>query len=61
MRLLKLGDLLIPVDAKFSLDNYNKMIESSQISLEIEGLGKEIQSQILSSRIDETSKYITTL
>ena len=34
--IVKVGDFIIPIDAKFSLDNYNKMIESSD-KLEIEG------------------------
>ena len=49
-------DLLIPIDAKFSLENYNK------VSLEIdlvrrEALEKEFKSDV-KKRIDETSKYI---
>ena len=28
--IVKVGDFIIPIDAKFSLDNYNKMIESAQ-------------------------------
>jgi len=53
---VKVGDFLIPVDAKFSLDNYNKMIESSDQN-EIENLEKNFKSDI-KLRIDETSKYI---
>lgn len=53
---VKVGDFLIPVDAKFSLDNYNKMIESSDQN-EIENLEKKFKSDI-KLRIDETSKYI---
>ena len=37
--IVKVGDFIIPIDAKFSLDNYNKMIESSD-KTEIEGLEK---------------------
>lgn len=49
-------EMLIPIDAKFSLENYNK------ISLEIdlirrEALEKEFKSDV-KKRIDETSKYI---
>ena len=28
--IVRVGDFIIPIDAKFSLDNYNKMIESSK-------------------------------
>lgn len=49
-------EMLIPIDAKFSLENYNK------ISLEIdiarrEALEKEFKGDV-KKRIDETSKYI---
>ena len=26
--IVRIGDFIIPIDAKFSLDNYNRMIES---------------------------------
>ncbi|MBU4536584.1 DNA recombination protein RmuC [Patescibacteria group bacterium] len=49
-------DGIIPVDAKFSLDNYNRVIneedENQKLILE-----KEFQKD-LKKRIDETSKYI---
>jgi DNA recombination protein RmuC len=54
--IVKVGDYIIPVDAKFSLDNYNKMIESND-KLEIDLLEKKFKSDI-KNRIDETSKYI---
>lgn len=54
--IVKVGDFVIPIDAKFSLDNYNKMIESSDKN-EIESLEKQFKSDI-KNRIDETSKYI---
>ena len=54
--IVKVGDFIIPIDAKFSLDNYNKMIESSD-KTEIEGLEKKFKEDI-KSRIDETAKYI---
>lgn len=49
-------EMLIPIDAKFSLENYNK------ISIEIdiarrEALEKEFKGDV-KKRIDETSKYI---
>ncbi len=54
--IVKVGDYIIPIDAKFSLDNYNKMIESADKS-EIESLQKVFKDDI-KKRIDETSKYI---
>ena len=54
--IVKVGDYIIPIDAKFSLDNYNKMIESMDKS-EIESLQKVFKDDI-KRRIDETSKYI---
>ena len=56
--IVRVGDYIIPVDAKFSLDNYNKMIESSDPS-EIQFLEKKFKDDI-KTRIDETSKYIKT-
>ena len=54
--IVKVNENIIPIDAKFSLDNYNKMIESSDES-EIQILEKKFKEDI-KSRIDETSKYI---
>ena len=54
--IVKVGDFIIPIDAKFSLDNYNKMIESED-KTEIESLEKSFKEDI-KKRIDETSKYI---
>lgn len=54
--IVKVGDYIIPIDAKFSLDNYNKMIESSDAN-EIDTLEKKFKEDI-KGRIDETSKYI---
>mgnify|MGYP004002212061 FL=1 len=54
--IVKIGDYIIPIDAKFSLDNYNKMIESED-KLEIKNLEKDFKENI-KTRIDETSKYI---
>ena len=53
---IRVGDFLIPVDAKFSLDNYNKMIETND-ELIISDLEKKFKEDI-KNRIDETSKYI---
>ena len=47
---------IIPIDAKFSLENYNKMMEENNESVR-EGLEKEFKSD-LKKRIDETSKYV---
>lgn len=47
---------ILPVDSKFSLDNYNKIIKSSDPQ-EKERLEK-LFKQDLKNRIDETAKYI---
>ncbi len=49
-------DKIIPVDAKFSLENYNAMMEEETESIRL-GLEKEFKSD-LKKRIDETSKYV---
>ena len=54
--IVRAGEYIIPVDAKFSLDNYNKMVESSDAA-EITVLEKRFKEDI-KSRIDETAKYI---
>jgi DNA recombination protein RmuC len=54
--IVRVGDYIIPIDAKFSLDNYNKMIECSNKN-ELEDLEKKFKSDI-KNRIDETAKYI---
>ena len=56
--IVKVGDYIIPVDAKFSLDNYNRMIECNDKN-EIEILEKSFKDDI-KKRIDETAKYIRT-
>ena len=53
---VRVNEFIIPIDAKFSLDNYNKMIESSNKE-ELDLLEKKFKSDI-KNRIDETSKYI---
>ncbi len=50
------GETIIPVDSKFSLDNYNKIIETKDPAVVAE-LEKTFKSD-LKTRIDETSKYI---
>jgi len=54
--IVRVGEYIIPIDAKFSLDNYNKMIECSNKD-ELVDLEKKFKSDI-KSRIDETAKYI---
>ena len=54
--IIRAGEYIIPVDAKFSLDNYNRMIESSDKS-EVATLEKRFKEDI-KLRIDETAKYI---
>ncbi|HLN18678.1 MAG TPA: DNA recombination protein RmuC [Patescibacteria group bacterium] len=49
-------DKIIPVDSKFSLENYEKILNSSNVE-EREKLEK-LFKQDLKNRIDETSKYI---
>lgn len=47
---------LIPVDAKFSLDNYNRLANETD-DIRKEELAKEFKND-LKKRIDETAKYI---
>ena len=54
--IVKVGSYVIPIDAKFSLDNYNRMIESED-KAEIEQLEKSFKTDV-KKRIDETAKYI---
>lgn len=49
-------DGMIPVDAKFSLDNYNRIINETDETRK-EELEKEFKND-LKKRIDETAKYI---
>ncbi len=51
-----LQNKIIPIDSKFSLENYNKIIEEND-PLKREQLEK-IFKQDLKNRIDETAKYI---
>ena len=56
--IIKVGEFVIPIDAKFSLDNYNKMIESDETEAErLNDLERKFKNDI-KNRIDETSKYI---
>lgn len=49
-------DKIIPVDSKFSLENYNRAVEEKNIERRQEL--EETFKQDLKKRIDETSKYI---
>lgn len=49
-------DKVIPIDSKFSLENYERILNASDVS-EREVLEKSFK-QDLKNRIDETSKYI---
>ncbi len=49
-------DGMIPIDAKFSLDNYNRIVNETDSSRK-EELEKEFRND-LKKRIDETAKYI---
>jgi len=50
------GDKIIPIDSKFSLENYNRIVETTDPT-EREYLEKTFK-QDLRNRIDETAKYI---
>ncbi|MBU0597124.1 DNA recombination protein RmuC [Patescibacteria group bacterium] len=54
--IIKTKDGLIPVDAKFSLDNYNRVLGAVD-EKQREELEKEFKND-LKKRIDETAKYI---
>ncbi|MGH7233927.1 MAG: DNA recombination protein RmuC, partial [Candidatus Saccharimonadales bacterium] len=48
--------IMLPVDAKFSLENYNRLIEEKD-PIRREALAKQFKAD-LKARIDETAKYI---
>ena len=50
------GDKIIPVDSKFSLENYNKIVNAK--SKEEHDSLEKLFKRDLKNRIDETSKYI---
>jgi len=52
-------DKIVPVDSKFSLENYNRIVEEKDESKRDE-LSKTFKAD-LKKRIDETSKYILPL
>ena len=51
-----LKDKIIPIDSKFSLENYNRIIEENNSTKR--KILEKIFKQDLKNRIDETSKYI---
>jgi len=53
---VKIKDKIIPIDSKFSLENYNRIVEEKDPA-ERERLEKLFKND-LKNRIDETSKYI---
>jgi DNA recombination protein RmuC len=56
--IIETKDGMIPVDAKFSLDNYRRLVDATT-DAEREELEKEFKND-LKKRIDETAKYIRT-
>jgi DNA recombination protein RmuC len=52
---IKLDDKILPIDSKFSLENYNRLIDA--VGIERESIEKQFKADI-KGRIDETSKYI---
>jgi DNA recombination protein RmuC len=52
---IKLDDKVLPIDSKFSLENYNRLIDAKESDRE--ALEKTFKSDI-KNRIDETSKYV---
>lgn len=54
---IHLDGKLLPIDSKFSLENYNRLIEASETERPI--YEKQFKED-LKKRIDETSKYIQT-
>lgn len=54
--IIRTKDGIIPVDAKFSLDNYNRIVNETDETRKAE-LEKEFKND-LKKRIDETAKYI---
>lgn len=54
--IIETKDGMIPVDAKFSLDNYRRLVDATT-DADREALEKEFKND-LKKRIDETAKYI---
>ncbi len=53
---VKIKDKLLPVDAKFSLENYRRIIDETDPA-KIKALSKEFKNDV-KKRIDETAKYV---
>lgn len=53
--IVKLDDKILPIDSKFSLENYNRLLETDGAARE--GLIRTYKED-LKKRIDETAKYI---
>jgi DNA recombination protein RmuC len=53
---IKLDDKLLPIDSKFSLENYNRLVEEKDKAKK--GLLERQFKEDLKRRIDETAKYI---
>lgn len=54
--IIHIKDKLVPIDSKFSLENYNRLVETREPQ-ERAHLEKQFR-QDLKNRIDETSKYV---
>lgn len=52
---IKLDDKLLPIDSKFSLENYNRLLEATGAARE--ALERQFKED-LKKRIDETAKYV---
>ena len=50
------GEYIIPIDAKFPMENYNRLLESSNTEEEAEYVNKFKND--VKKRIDETAKYV---
>lgn len=53
---LFLGEKIIPIDSKFSLENYNRIVDETDSTQR--GLLEKVFKTDLKNRIDETAKYI---
>lgn len=53
---IKLEDKMLVVDSKFSLENYNRLVEAKD-KVERDGFARQFKAD-LKNRIDETAKYI---
>jgi DNA recombination protein RmuC len=53
---VRYGEMLIPIDSKFSLDNYSRMVEATT-DADRDRFAKAV-FQDLKTRVDETAKYV---